>query len=566
MKNRSKLKLVLLIFFLILFALLFWFFYHPSQETEKTKTEKKDNWFVNFFGDEETPTKIEEGSTPTKTKKPKYDWEVELPLLRQISHIPTAGVFFAPLSVQDLHKINVENNVFNTDHAWKVDDRISEIRYIAMRDGYVYSSYTNTLKDKKITNTIIPKVYRADFWDKNNFLIQYLDGEGKDAVIRSYSVRLSEKTDEEILVEQILNENKKIQINKGMLNFNGVFLPAGIQDYSILPNSKFIFYLINKDGRTIGIRSDSFGQEKKQIFVSKLHEWNINWKNQNHILLNLKPSSESYTLFWDLNAKTAYKNKILNPVMAGDGLPNYDFSKIIYSGKKYDGSYLIRVYDLKTKSSKEIKLSTFAEKCVWSKNNIDFYCAVPNDGVNSNEPDAWYMGYTDFSDSIYKINALTGEKELIFDSYTYGKNFDIVKLKLDSYEDYLYFIDSNTNFAWSFKLPEEKKENLVKAEITTEQGQILGGGKLCPANQILHENLKAGDRNGKYSAWAKKKISEVKILQEHMNRLGFSAGPVDGILGKQSDAAIKRMQKYLGTFQDGKVGPITRGLINHSCE
>jgi len=50
-----------------------------------------------------------------------------------------------------------------------------------------------------------------------------------------------------------------------------------------------------------------------------------------------------------------------------------------------------------------------------------------------------------------------------------------------------------------------------------------------------------------------------------MNRLGFSAGAVDGILGPQTDGAIKRMQKFLGTYQDGKVGPITRGLINNSC-
>jgi peptidoglycan hydrolase-like protein with peptidoglycan-binding domain len=50
-----------------------------------------------------------------------------------------------------------------------------------------------------------------------------------------------------------------------------------------------------------------------------------------------------------------------------------------------------------------------------------------------------------------------------------------------------------------------------------------------------------------------------------MNRLGFNAGTVDGILGRNTDASIKRMQKYLGTYQDGLVGPITRGLLNNSC-
>ncbi|MEI8223751.1 MAG: peptidoglycan-binding protein [bacterium] len=87
----------------------------------------------------------------------------------------------------------------------------------------------------------------------------------------------------------------------------------------------------------------------------------------------------------------------------------------------------------------------------------------------------------------------------------------------------------------------------------------------CPADQILTQNLKAGARNGKYHPYTKAMVKEVKILQGHMNRLGFNSGPVDGILGKITDGAIKRMQKYLGTDQDGMVGPVTRGLINKSC-
>lgn len=89
--------------------------------------------------------------------------------------------------------------------------------------------------------------------------------------------------------------------------------------------------------------------------------------------------------------------------------------------------------------------------------------------------------------------------------------------------------------------------------------------KSCPADQILTQNLKAGARNGKYNSYTKAVVKEVKILQAHMNRLGFNSGSVDGILGKLTDGAIKRMQKSLGTAQDGLVGPKTRALINNSC-
>ena len=89
--------------------------------------------------------------------------------------------------------------------------------------------------------------------------------------------------------------------------------------------------------------------------------------------------------------------------------------------------------------------------------------------------------------------------------------------------------------------------------------------KLCSADQLLTQNLKAGARNGKIHSFTKGMVTEVKILQSHMNRLGFKAGIEDGILGPITDGAIKRMQTYLGTKADGLVGPLTRALINNSC-
>jgi hypothetical protein len=87
----------------------------------------------------------------------------------------------------------------------------------------------------------------------------------------------------------------------------------------------------------------------------------------------------------------------------------------------------------------------------------------------------------------------------------------------------------------------------------------------CPADQVLSQNLRSGSRNGRYHPYTKAIVAEADRLQAHLNRLGFNSGPVDGILGPISDGAIKRMQTYLGTFADGYVGPITRGLLNKSC-
>ncbi|HTE48288.1 MAG TPA: peptidoglycan-binding protein, partial [Candidatus Paceibacterota bacterium] len=98
-----------------------------------------------------------------------------------------------------------------------------------------------------------------------------------------------------------------------------------------------------------------------------------------------------------------------------------------------------------------------------------------------------------------------------------------------------------------------------------EKNPILNKTSRCSSDMILTQNLKAGSKNGKYSSFTKGIVKEVKILQAHLNRLGFASGKVDGILGPITDGAIKRMQIYLGTLPDGFVGPKTRNLINNSC-
>jgi parallel beta-helix repeat protein len=110
-----------------------------------------------------------------------------------------------------------------------------------------------------------------------------------------------------------------------------------------------------------------------------------------------------------------------------------------------------------------------------------------------------------------------------------------------------------------------------------EVSQILGSG-VCPANLIIHDFMKDGDRNGKYSNYNKKVITEVNILQAHINRIlavqyKQAAGPVDGIFKSKTKLGVMRLQTALNSILkpvpvlklDGIVGPYTREAINRSC-
>jgi peptidoglycan hydrolase-like protein with peptidoglycan-binding domain len=55
---------------------------------------------------------------------------------------------------------------------------------------------------------------------------------------------------------------------------------------------------------------------------------------------------------------------------------------------------------------------------------------------------------------------------------------------------------------------------------------------------------------------------DVRRLQEALKRLGFDPGPIDGIFGPKTEAAVKAFQKKYGLVVDGIVGPQTWAKIN----
>ncbi|MBB3123284.1 hypothetical protein FHS04_000781 [Mesoflavibacter sabulilitoris] len=106
------------------------------------------------------------------------------------------------------------------------------------------------------------------------------------------------------------------------------------------------------------------------------------------------------------------------------------------------------------------------------------------------------------------------------------------------------------------------------------------GGEQCPAHLIIHDFMKYGDTNGHYSSYNKGIVSEISILQAHINRLLIeqygpqAAGPVDDYFRSLTHRGVERLQTRLNTLLEGQitplvidgiVGPFTRAAINMSC-
>ncbi|MGE5404844.1 MAG: 3D domain-containing protein, partial [Candidatus Saccharibacteria bacterium] len=54
---------------------------------------------------------------------------------------------------------------------------------------------------------------------------------------------------------------------------------------------------------------------------------------------------------------------------------------------------------------------------------------------------------------------------------------------------------------------------------------------------------------------------DIKTLQSNLSEAGYDSGGVDGVFGKQTLAAVARLQENADILIDGRVGPQTRGVL-----
>lgn len=451
MKNNTIIKIILIIFFTIFFGFLFWFFYNPNN-TDLDVNNNETDFFEDLFPFSGGSDNIDDKKDDNTNQELNNNQIVreEIPRLRQISDIPTVSVYFETISKSEVFNINKDRKSFD-----KLDeyDLYSEIRYVSIKNSHVYQTFDFTKNKKKISNITIPKIIQANFFNKNNFIIRY---KNEFDILKTYVVNLSDKIKEEL--ESDL-ERKNSKVNYDLKIFKGIFFPDNIHSLFINKDENMVFYttFINtykeKDGKIHGIISTKTSKNKKEIFSSDLREWNFSFNNSDKIFASTKNSGKTNSLAFSLNTDNGFLNKISRAEKGLNGLPNKDFSKVLFSKKNVLNSYILVVEDQKNKQQQEFNISTFIDKCVWSKNNIDFYCAVPKNKIDSdNQPDNWYKGKKYFRDDILKINSETGMIEIIFNSIIEGKYFDIIDLKIDDREKYLYWKNKKTDFVWSYDM------------------------------------------------------------------------------------------------------------------
>jgi len=411
MSKRNSIIIITITFFLIIGGLIFFYFYSNKQIVGTQSTSTKSG---GLFGD--TSSEKNTGISSTTAPEGQTNTGAEQKLL-QIYKNPVSGAII-----------------------FQNKDKNNSIRFIDRSNGNVYEYVINPDTEgslSRLTNTTIPKVQET-VWTSSadRVILRYLDGNTDS--IASFSG----------LIEKPLSSD-----SSGSLV--GTFLTTNIKQLVTNPSGDKAFGLLSKiDGSgAYGLLYTLEKNSKKQIFESPISLWNVSWPKDNIIALTTKPSySESGYLYF-FNNLTGTMEKIIGNIKGLSAIVNSDASYVAYS-ESLDNDFNLNVFNVKTKTTTNLGLEAFAEKCVWGRaNNMTLYCAIPKTVADASYPDDWYQGLISFSDDIWSINIENGSTKLIYQvGVNENSEIDVQNILISPDDKYLTFMNKNDLSLWALKI------------------------------------------------------------------------------------------------------------------
>ncbi len=321
-----------------------------------------------------------------------------------------------------------------------IKDRIKEngaeqalaVRYVDKITGNIYETFVDEIKEKRISSTTIPKIEEAMFFN------------GGDSVILRYL-----KNDNMTIESFLSHIAKEIIGGDASTELKGSFLSQNITDLSVSSDAKNLFYLFESGDGVTGINLSAGDENRTQIFQSAFSEWLTSWQNPRLITLNTKASARYNGFLYGLDPQTKSFSKILGGIPGLTTLMSPSGKIVLYSGN----DLRLKIFDTAQKTSIDLGLQTLPEKCTWSLNSENIYCAVPQFIQTGDYPDDWYQGVESFNDSLWRIDIKNNTSNLIADpSSLTGQNIDGIKMFLSPKEDYLFFTNKKDSTLWTIKL------------------------------------------------------------------------------------------------------------------
>lgn len=379
--------------------------------------------------------------------------EVVVPRFRQISTFPVSGA--TAFLTQRTRTIPIPPAPIEGDAGGDplttepapteetITEDVTAIRYMEQSTAHIYQTYTDSLTETRVSNTTIPRIYDT-YWNTNgeSVVFRYLeDGTNK---IQTYLATLSSPS--------VFADGGDSQNPSEIKDLKGNFLVEGITDVSASPDKTRFFTIEPVVGGVVGITEDFLGGKKSQVFESSLSEWLSFWPNQSTITLTTKPSGITAGYMYSIDVNKKSFDKVLGGIVGLTTKMSPDGKKVLYSASVANGVRLYS-YDLNTKLTTDLGMSTLPEKCVWSKDSITVFCAVPKSFSSGTYPDVWYQGRVSFEDALWSMNLDTSVYYTLIDPASIlNTTIDMTNLFLDGSEKYIFFTNKKDGILWSYRI------------------------------------------------------------------------------------------------------------------
>jgi hypothetical protein len=430
MENNGNRRLLIAIGFVLLFAVvvIIWYFVYAKPVIAPSLSETKDP-----FPTQKSPPRFQFltwGQEDTSTTTTEVTDPLALPLVK-VWDKPATGQAFITEDI--LKELTSTSTVGTSTSIIKKTVRATStvLIFVDRITGYVYGFPLLTGKAYQISNTLLPGIYDAYFYEKGTrVMMRYID-QDKNQVV-GVTAEVPNVQENEMALPL-----KNIQYIRSKVTSVATNLKKDRIAYTVATNSGSDIYSLTKEGVT-RVTSSPFG------------EWSLSYGG-NTLHATTKPSAyiegstftvpqfqSEVTEKTGLMSTPSSEGLMLNSMWAKDGLTNF----ITNNG------------DIKIASFK-----TLASKCSWGDKKF-LVCAIPKMIPKTTEglPDDWFQGRISFDDDFFIINSSTGDPSSLYTFKPEDGIFDVTNISISEGNNYLGFNKKQDASLWLLNL------DLIKGE------------------------------------------------------------------------------------------------------
>jgi hypothetical protein len=401
MENNSNRRLLIIVGFVLFFAVivLVWYFFYAKPVVAPSLSNTN-----NPLGTKETPARsafLTWGNDEKQVSSVEVSDPLKEPLV-EVWEKPATGQTFITQSILQEVTSTTTQGTSTIEVTKTVRATSTGLMFVDKTTGYIYSYAIESGKTMQISNTVLPGVYDAYFFDNGNrVIIRYID-RNKNTVVG--------------LIAKVPNVSEKGQAS----SLEAVeYLTSQVVSVAVNNKKDKVAYLVTTDAGS-AVYTVTPGKRPSLLTTSPFGEWTLSYGGDK-LYATTKPSAY-------VSGVTVSLPSFNSEVGERTGLITIPGERDLLLNSMW-GSQGLVTFISENGNLKVLQDKTLAKKCAWGE-KLFLICAVPKSLPRSEEglPDDWFQGRVLFDDTLVVIDSQTGGSYPIFTFPEKLGTFDVLNI------------------------------------------------------------------------------------------------------------------------------------------